>query len=100
MSHCNLGISCEPVKDQYECCEHLLLKSLPCYLCKLQDQITALTNMYKELSIRVVAQHDFKLRQIDENRKISRRVDEIERFQGITHLQYKNSLEHKFHHCG
>ncbi len=43
----------------------------------LEDQIIALTDMYKTLSIQYAANHDHKVRQIDENRKISSKVDEI-----------------------
>lgn len=74
MSHCGLGLSCEPTP-----CEHgKYISQEQCHLCELKRQMMALTDMYTELSIRVIAQHDFKLRQIDENRKISRRVDEID----------------------
>lgn len=74
MSHYELGISCEP-----HICDHGLNPALqPCHLCTLHKQIMALTDMYKDLSIRVMANHDFKLRQIDENRKLSKRVDEID----------------------
>jgi hypothetical protein len=52
---------------------------------ELKEQIKALTDMYKELSIRVVAQHEFKLRQLDENKDIadfekftSFRIDRLE----------------------
>lgn len=73
MSHCSLGLSCDPI------CDHGIHTSRQrCIHCELQRQITALTDMYKELSIRVVGFHDHKLRQIDENRKISKRVDELD----------------------
>lgn len=89
MSHCGLGLSCEPIKDQY-CSIH---KShfvsfngfMKCPECNweqrpkpsLEDQIKALTDMYKSVSIQCAANHEHKLRQIDENRKISRRIDEL-----------------------
>jgi len=44
----------------------------------MQKQINALTDMYKDLSIYLAGFHDHKVRQIDENRKISKRVDELE----------------------
>lgn len=75
MSICGLGISCEPVS-----CEHgRQLRIERCYICELNDQIFKLNDISKSLSIRIEALHEFKLRQIDENRKISRRVDEFEK---------------------
>jgi hypothetical protein len=61
MSHCNLGLSCEPVKEEEP-------KSI---LGELIDSIIIIKN-------RIDALHEHKLRQIDENRKISRRVDNID----------------------
>lgn len=73
MSICSLGLSCDPI------CDHGIHTSRQrCIYCELQKQITALTDMYKSLSIQVAAHHEHKLRQIDENRKISRRVDETD----------------------
>lgn len=77
MSLSGLGISCEPVKDSLEVCEHSIHINLPCQLCKLQKQIIALTDMYKSLSCSVAGFQDHKIRQIDENRKISKRMDEL-----------------------
>jgi len=76
MSICTVGISCEQVKY----CEHGINIALQeCLFCKMQKQITALTDMYKHLSLMVARCQDHHIRQIDENRKISRRVDELER---------------------
>jgi len=72
--------SCENNSDSLECCEHLVHESLPCHLCKLQKQITALTDMYKELSPIIAGYQDHRIRQIDENRKISKRVDDMDDF--------------------
>jgi DNA repair exonuclease SbcCD ATPase subunit len=44
----------------------------------INGELKSLTEMYKSLSTRLEAQHEFKLRQIDENRKLSRRLDELE----------------------
>ncbi|MFI5405459.1 MAG: hypothetical protein ACHQ1D_02980 [Nitrososphaerales archaeon] len=69
-----LGISCDPI------CEHgVHIARQMCRECELQRQFNALTDMYKSLSIQVAAHHEHKIRQIDENRKISRRVDELEK---------------------
>lgn len=73
MSLCGLGLSCEPLP-----CEHgKEVRKEQCHLCDIKRQIMALTDMYKELSVRVCGFHDHKLRQIDENKKISAKVDEI-----------------------
>lgn len=44
----------------------------------LEDQIIALTDMYKSVSIQCVSNHEYKLRQIDENARMSKRIDKIE----------------------
>lgn len=70
MSHCGLGLSCEPLP-----CEHgKELRKEQCHLCEVKKQIMALTDMYKELSVRVVGFHDFKLRQIDANSKLDKKM--------------------------
>lgn len=58
-------------------CEHNQMKG-SCFYCNVNDQLKALTDMYKTLSIQCAANHDHKVRQIDENRKISKRFDELE----------------------
>lgn len=74
MSLCSLGLSCEPPP-----CEHgKYLNQEQCHLCELQKQITVLVDRYKELSVQVAAQHEFKLRQIDENKNVSKRLYELE----------------------
>lgn len=45
---------------------------------QIQAQLKALTEMYKALSINVAGLQDHHIRQIDENRKTSKRVDEVE----------------------
>lgn len=78
-----IGISCDPI------CEHGFYTARErCIHCELQKQITALTDTYKSLSIQAAAHHEHKLRQIDENRKVSRRVDEHE--EGL--IIHKNKL--------
>lgn len=102
MSLCGLEISCEPVKDSMEVCEHLIHINLPCELCKLQKQITTLTNMYKDFKLHVAGFHDHKVRQIDENRKISRRVDEIDHWKkGIMgNIRFAADKPYKCPICG
>jgi len=74
MSHCGLGLSCEPVKEEKDrtqylsSCIHGMVDY--CYKCE-----RALMDKVMELVTRIESLHEFKLRQIDENRKISRRVD-------------------------
>ncbi|HET9434632.1 MAG TPA: hypothetical protein VFO37_12785, partial [Chitinophagaceae bacterium] len=73
MSHCGLGLSCEPLP-----CEHgKELRKEQCTLCELKTQIMALTDMYKKFTVRTEALHEHKLRQIDENRKVSERMDNM-----------------------
>lgn len=75
MSICNLGLSCEPIKDDLSCCKHFVHSSLNCEICEIHKKIIDLTDMYKELSVRIIAQHEFKLRQIDENVKLDKKVN-------------------------
>jgi hypothetical protein len=73
MSLCGLGLSCEPLP-----CEHgKEVRKEQCHLCDIKRQITALTDMYKSLSVRVVAQHEFKLNQVDANKIMDKKVDDI-----------------------
>ena len=44
----------------------------------LEKQVHSLTEMYKKLSIICASNQDHRVRQIDENRKISRRVDDLQ----------------------
>jgi predicted transcriptional regulator with HTH domain len=75
MSNYNSGLSCDHI------CNHGVYVSRErCMLCELQKQINALTEMYKHISSMVAGCEDHRIRQIDENRKISRRVDELEIF--------------------
>ncbi len=48
------------------------------YILKIQSELNALTEMYKALSINVAGLQDRHVRQIDENRKSSQRIDDIE----------------------
>lgn len=74
MSYCSLGLSCEPIKSESSgYCEHGRYQ-LTCEWCAIVD----LRNQLVVLRNRVQALHEHKLRQIDENRKISLRVDELE----------------------
>lgn len=73
MSLCGLGISCEPAP----CMHGKDSRKEICHLCDIHKQIMALTDMYKSLSVRVMGQHDFKLNQIDENRKLDKKIDNI-----------------------
>ena len=65
MSLCGLGISCEPITDIKEVCEHGIVVTFPCDWCAIHKLLAEL--------------HVHKIRQIDENRKISNRVDELEK---------------------
>ena len=47
-------------------------------LSHLESQVKALTEMYKELSLQCANMIDHKIRQIDENRKVSRRMNLLE----------------------
>lgn len=44
----------------------------------LKSQTTALTDMYKDLSVRYANLYDHKIKQIDESRAVDRRLDELE----------------------
>lgn len=44
----------------------------------LQSKIVGLTDMYKHLSIQVESYHDHKVRQIIENMKFNKRLEELE----------------------
>lgn len=70
-----MGLSCEI--STMKRCNHGLIAH-DCDMCQAQKQIKALTEMYKDLSCIVAGFSDHRIRQIDENRKISRRVDELE----------------------
>ncbi len=67
MTNCCAGLSCEPVKEERENIT---------YLCDVIDEVINLKN-------RIEALHEHKLRQIDENKKISGRMDEIERYKSL-----------------
>lgn len=59
-------------------CEHIVPVKFQCPKCNpltLEKQIESLTDMYKHLSISIAGYQDHKVRQIDENRKISERMD-------------------------
>ena len=45
---------------------------------ELEKKIIALTDMYKSISIQCAANHEHKIRQIDENRKVSKHLDNID----------------------
>jgi len=88
MSDGGYGLSCEPVN--LPSCVHGVVDY--CHKCQdrfidqvieLAKQVNALTDMYKSVSIQCAANHEHKLRQIDENRKISRRVDELEKWKKV-----------------
>lgn len=99
-----------------------------CVICDhRKDKIERLEAQMRELSLQCANMIDHKIRQIDENRKISKRVDELERvildlqmeqdensvaiaelyqfvkelerFQDITNLQYQKVIEKKPHAC-
>ena len=104
MSICIHGV---PIKIQCGKCEDKHRINL------LESQVKALTEMYKEISCMVAGCQDHRIRQIDENRKISRRVEEIEnglfRRIGILgealHLMSEDNHQlkktpHKCHVCG
>jgi hypothetical protein len=66
-------------------CVHGVSVKFECGICVdhhklnlLESQIQTLTDMYKDLSIKIAAFLDYRNFQIDENRKISRRVDELQ----------------------
>ncbi len=46
--------------------------------CEMEKQINSLTDMYKSVSIQCAANHEHKIKQIDENRKSFRRIEKIE----------------------
>lgn len=56
-------------------CKHGLSERTGCLLC---GDIVEWPESIASINVRLTALHEFKLRQIDENRKISRRVDEIQ----------------------
>lgn len=81
MSIC-AGISCE---SNHYCVHGFNPAAHQCLYCEMQakidsleSQVKALTEMYKDLSCKVAGFSDHRIRQIDENRKISKRVDEIQ----------------------
>lgn len=92
MSHCGLGLSCEPIP-----CEHgKQLRKEQCHLCDIKREIIALTDMYKSLSIQVASQHEFKLNQIDLNGYLESSVDKLKNNQN-THsmdLQFLHQCNH------
>ena len=78
-----MSLSCEIPSDMP--CKHGVKLPNLCSLCIFYDrleildsQMKSLTEMYKNLSINTDEFHVHKSCQIDENRKISRRVDELE----------------------
>lgn len=87
-----MNISCEIPSENT--CVHGLPVNYECERCNdkhrinlLESQIKALTNMYKEISCMAVSCNDHKIRQIDENRKISRRIEKLE--------ERLNRIDHK-----
>lgn len=79
MSLCIHGV---PIK--FECVKCMENKNIECIkfyneqrLKELESQIKALIEMYKDLICRVAGFSDHLIKQIDENRKISRRLDDI-----------------------
>lgn len=77
MTDCYFSISCEPHE---ELCEHGRNKRWGCLLCDNKDiSYKSLMEMYMSLQVQVESLREHKLRQIDENRKISRRVNELEK---------------------
>lgn len=66
-------------------CIHGTPAKLTCAQCSnehrlnlIESQIKALTEMYKNLSIKVASFEDHRIRQIDENRKASKHFDNID----------------------
>jgi len=59
-------------------CEHSQIQE-SCWYCKVNGQLQALNDLYKSIIIQCAANHEHKLRQIDENRKISKKVDELQK---------------------
>ncbi len=83
------GLSCEPAPDEEtsSLCDHGAQIKFGCLLCAptLGDLIISLNNKVEQL-------REHKVRQIDENRKISRRVDEVEK--SLEHYrEYKTGIE-------
>jgi|ERR1700733_547090 len=93
-----MTISCEIPSENT--CVHGLPVNYECGRCNdkhrinlLESQIKALTNMYKEISCMAVSCNDHKIRQIDENRKISRRIEKLEeRLDRIDHKGLINRI--------
>lgn len=82
---------CHPPYVEMPVCEHLVPFKYTCLECnrtsasplvqeiqELKKQVRSLIDMYKHLSVQVASYQDHKIRQIDENRKVSKRLDEIE----------------------
>jgi hypothetical protein len=89
-----MNISCEIPSENMGMCIHDVPENFKCEICKhdhclnlLESKIKALTEMYKNLSISIAGCMDFKVRQMDENRKVPIKINECLRF------TYGNELE-------
>ena len=72
MTDCHFGISCEPNKESH--CEHGKPIRFGCLTCA-----PTLSDLIININSQIESLREHKLRQIDENRKISRRVDQLEK---------------------
>jgi DNA repair exonuclease SbcCD ATPase subunit len=66
MSHCHLGLSCEKL-----CVHGIRINEQQCYFCEINHKINLLDSKISSLI-------DHKIRQIDENRKISKHMDMVD----------------------
>jgi len=79
----NIMLNDEPT---LELCPHMILKSLPCFFCSIEERINKL--------------EEHKIRQIDENRKVSKRMDELfKKFDFLANAAAKNKKPHKCSMC-
>ncbi len=86
MSHCGLGLSCDPLP-----CEHgKQIRKEQCHLCEIKKQLIDLTEMYKSLS---ESHHEFKLMQIMVNRELNSCMDDSEFVENNNVKIFENILD-------
>lgn len=81
-----MNTSCEIPSETLSFCTHGTPVKFECAKCSLEHRLKLLesqmktsNDMYIELTKSIQVLHEHKIRQIDENRKISKRIDQIER---------------------
>ncbi len=82
-----MSISCETSTETMSMCVHGVPVKFECGRCEdkhrlnlLESQVKSLTDMYKYISSMVAGFEGYRIRQIDDNSKMSKRVDELEDF--------------------